>query len=221
MQSLWIKWILFIAGLSLLAGCSSDIFNPPKEPVIRELTLSAYEVNPGDTISVAVDVEDEKDAVLSYEWEVSGGRLIPPTDSPEVLWIMPVSGGDYTIRVKVTNQDDKSADKRATATVRSFENPIVQIESPETDDFFVQNETITIQANASHENGISSVNFYINDELQRTMTYQSGSRYSTDVTLQSWVGATELKVEAVARTTRTVGCDSVTIYVEGIVLGKE
>ena len=129
MRSVWVKWILFTSSLCLFIGCSSDIFNPPKEPVIHELALSAYEVNPGDTISVAVDVEDEKDAVLSYEWEISGGRLIPPTDSPEVSWIMPVSGGDYTIRVKVTSQDDKSADKRATATVRSFENPVVQIQS--------------------------------------------------------------------------------------------
>ena len=220
MQSFKLFITVLFVGLVVLTGCSSDIFNPPKDPIIKELILSAYEVNPGDTVAVSVDVEDEKDAVLSYKWEVSGGRLIPPTDGPTVSWIMPVAGGDYTIKVKVSNQDEKSSNKKVTATVRSFQDPVVRILSPAKEVFFVQSEQTCVEADASHENGISAVNLYVNDILQRTMTTLPSGHYSADLDLQNWVGETEIKVEAIARTTRTVGRDSINVYIEGLVLGK-
>lgn len=199
--------------------CSTDLFEGPKPPTIVSLVMSAYEVDPGDTVQVTVTVEDDDDRTLRYEWSASGGLLIPPSDRAQVLWQAPAVGGEFSITVRVSNEEE-SASRSGTVTVRSFLKPYVEIQSPEDNDYFVQHSTIEIQIKARHNNGINQVRLYIDDTLRITQTGHSSEQYNFSYVLIDPAGPAEIKVEAVANTTATVGQDSIDIFIEGIVIGK-
>lgn len=200
-------------------GCSPDIFQRPKAPVIVSLEMSAYEVDPGDTVRVTVTVQDSKDDVLHYEWSTNGGQFIQPLDRPDVRWKAPAVGGSFTITVTVSNEK-KSSSQSGTITVRSYLRPYVEILSPKNGEYYVQYTTLNVRVQAQHSNGIHSLSLYVSDTLRTVESGHPGEQYDFMYQLSDSAGSTEIKVEAIANTTGTMGKDSVNIVIEGIVLGK-
>jgi hypothetical protein len=210
--------IIFLVFLSILA-CNTDLFNVPKAPNIEAMDVSAYTVDPGDTVQITIRVDDT-DGVLHYEWSADGGEFIQPTDRAEVFWIAPLVGGQYRITVEVSN-DEKSTKKTRTITVRSYTKPVVEILDPQNGDYLVQYSEIIIQVFAQHQNGINHLDFFINDTLKCIINGQLISTdYHFSYELSDFPGSVEMKIEAFANITETVGRDSIQVFIEGIVLGK-
>jgi hypothetical protein len=213
-------WIVLIAVLS----CSSDLLNPSKKTedknvVIGSLELDAYEVDPGDTVTARVSVNDSQNQTLNYEWTSDGGRFIPPLDKPQVQWKAPAVGGMYRIGVTVSN-GEKTASRSLNVTVRSLTNPDVKILTPAKGEYFVQYATLSVTARARHDNGIARVDLYVNRDLKATLNGRASEEYAFTCTLDEPSGPAVVKVEAVANVTQKAGRDSVSVWIEGIVPGK-
>lgn len=200
-------------------ACNSDLFKISKAPDIEAMDFSAYTVDPGDTVQITVRVSEDDDA-LHYEWSANGGDFVPPTDRAEVFWVAPLVGGQYRITVEVSN-NEKSDKKTQTITVRSYTKPIVEILAPQNGDYLVQYSELMIQVFAQHQNGISHLDFFINDTLKSTINGQLISTdYSFTYELSDSPGSAEMKIKAFANITGIVGLDSIQVFIEGIVLGK-
>lgn len=216
--------LLALAVLMAVLSCSSDLFNPSKKSeeknvVINSLEFDAYEVNPGDTVTAIVSVNDAQSQTLQYEWAADGGSFIPPLNKPQVLWKAPIVGGTYRISVTVSN-GEKSASHSEKLTVKSLVNPSVKIVSPANGGYFVKYDTLTVNARASHDNGIEQVDLYINRNHKTVLSPTSlKDGYACAWRLDEPSGPALVTVEAVS-VTNIVGKDSVTIFIEGIVLGK-
>lgn len=222
MKSIFKYSLFIIASIFALGGeCAKNIIDPPKEPVIEEMTLSPDSpVNPGDTVTVTVTATNPEEGALDYSWSKTGGTLLQPVDSAVVKWIMPVQGGTYKITVTVTNQKDKSASKSLEVEVLSQSKPYVNITYPDNGEYFVQYEQIEIQVIAYHQNGLSEVKLFVNDSLKNNVSGHPLENYSFNYVLSDYTGDTEIKVQAVS-TNGMVGEDSILIKVEGIVPGKK
>ncbi len=193
----------------------------PLAPELGSIALSAYEVDPEDTVTATVQVNRPGQGTLHYVWSVSGGRVIPPTDQEQVTWALPKFGGQYIIEVEVSNAF-KSSTADQQITVRSLERPKVEIISPEDGDHFVQFTTIPVQVRASHQNGIADVSLYVNNVFQSTLGGQaSNDDYQFEVDLDQSAGEVSIRAEATAHFSIETGMDSVLVITEGVVLGKE
>ena len=69
MKSIFKYSLFIIASIFALGGeCAKNIIDPPKEPVIEEMTLSPDSpVNPGDTVTVTVTATGELQAKNSVK----------------------------------------------------------------------------------------------------------------------------------------------------------
>jgi len=204
--------------LFLSMGCNSDLFKSDKAPEITALVLDRYEVNPADTVTATVTVKDGGQG-MTYEWTASSGQFIPPTDGGQIKWKAPATGGSYRITVKVTD-DGESASKSQTVTVRSLTDPSVEILVPAEDSYWVQHSALAVNAKASHENGISRVELYVNNRLKTTAGGHASSEYNLSGLLDELSGPAIVTVKAVANVTNRAGADSVRIFIEGLVPGK-
>jgi hypothetical protein len=211
--------VALACGLAAWTGCSSDLFNPPKAPEITGLTLSRYEVDPGDTVVAAVSIRDAKDQILHYDWTASGGRFLPPLDVSQIQWKSAAEGGVYLLTVKVSNED-KSSSRSQDITVRSFALPDVTILAPEDNAYFVQYSTLAVSARARHDNGIARVDLFLGANLMATLNGRTNGMYSFTCPLDVPSGPIWVRIEAVANVTGRAGSDSARIHVEGIVPGK-
>ena len=117
-------WLLIVPGFLWLisGGCDSDLFKVKVVPVITGLSADQYEVDPGDTIRIAVTVDDD-DAGLQYHWSATGGQFLPPINQPAVQWIAPDEGGMYRLTVTVSNGDGDSDPSSEYINVRMKEPP--------------------------------------------------------------------------------------------------
>ena len=217
-----IRYFLYAIAVAAIleTACDSDLLKPKNAPVVDRVTAESYEVDPGDTLRVQVNVGQPNGEFLRFEWSESGGQILQPSDSAGVLWVAPMTGGTYRVSVKVSNEHKSASWETIEVTVRSFVKPAVHIVTPPADGLsVVQYSLFTLEVRAIHSNGIHHVNFYINDHFQRQVSGHPDPAYSLAFEILD-VGAVELKVEAVANVTGTAGTDSVTVNVEGIVLGK-
>ncbi|MBN1782341.1 hypothetical protein JW948_14500 [bacterium] len=189
-------------------------------PEILSVTFSAREVDPGDTVEISVLLRDMTDPTLDFIWETDGGQFLAPFNLPTVLWKAPAVGGEYTISLTVAN-DKKTSDPFAeTMTVRSYAAPFVQIGEPAQNAVFIQYSTVQVAVTANHQNGIAWVSIYVNDNLQSEMNGKADEHYLFQCELNGPPGITDIRAEAVARTTGVIGSDRIQVRVEGILLGK-
>ena len=106
-------------------------------------------------------------------------------------------------------------------TVRSYTNPSVSLTSPEEGSYFTQYQQIHISVSARHDNGIRVLRLFLNDTLRFSLDGHSSVDYQfTNIELNT-AGSTKIKIEAEARNTSTLGADSISVNVEGIVVGKK
>lgn len=212
---------IILTAAFILTHCSSDILKIARAPVIGSLNASAYEVDPGDTVTVTVSVQEANGEVLYYEWNASRGELLQPVNQSGVQWVAPQEGGIVRITVWVSNED-KSSTQSIQINVRSYTNPFVVINAPQPESYFVLNDEVEIEAAASHNNGIEWVYLYVNDVYVMQLSRKPGLSdiYTGRYRFQTATGKLELKVSARARTTSTFGSDSLNVFVEGIIPGK-
>ena len=187
-------------------------------PNVEVISVSPSQVNPFDTVYAEVNAINPEEGTLSYQWSVSpeAGLFIDQTDRRTTRWIAPTSGGVYTFKIVVSN-DYKSAERTASVTVIEPTIPIVKILAPENGGYFVQGQEISINVEARHSNGINKLRLYINEIFTQELGGQSSVNYSFSfVPDTAYLGETELEVEALANFTGTIGTDSISVNIEGI-----
>jgi hypothetical protein len=204
----------------LLLACSaaSDLFSPTQEPEITSLELDKYETDQNETVTATVSATDSKGQTLRFEWAVSGGQLLQPLDRSQIRWKMPAVGGLYRITVTVSN-NEKSASRSASATVRSPEKPDVKILSPSEGSHWIQHTALAVSATANHVNGIARVNLFLNGSYKATLNGRKDGQYDFTCVLEEPAGPAKVRIDAVSVTELT-GSDSVAVVIDGMVLGK-
>jgi hypothetical protein len=206
----------------LWLACDAELFKQKQAPQIVSITSDkGFIVNPGDTVTLTVEANNPEDGDLSYSWEGgSQGVYLSGRNGISVVWRAPFSGGTYSIRVVVSNED-KSSDQSVNIVVRSLSAPFVRIDDPKRNAYLVQYDQTEITALADHENGIFRVRLIINDTLEFPQNAQvQGDIYTFEWDTNIPFGPAELKIVAEANITGAVGSDSVLVNIEGIVPGK-
>jgi len=216
------KIIPVLSFLIVLFSCDAEkLFH--QTPVINQINVYPATVNPFDTVYAEVAATNPEEGALSYHWSVSPpdrGVFLDALDKSSVRWIAPTTGGDYTFKVNVSNSY-KSAERTGTVKVIETGSPLVSILSPDDGDYFIQLNEIAIQSEAFHNNGINKVRLYVDDSLiaekSGTSTNQYNFQFTPDTT---YLGKTEIKITAIANYSLTEGADSISVYIEGILPGK-
>lgn len=218
----YLKLILVIA---VLISCNKvdDIINPDdyKAPEIESINVSASTANPGDTVLVWVVASNPEEGFLTYSWQKSGGKFIEPADQDTAFWIAPLQGGNYELKATVSNEKkNKSITK--TVNVISAQKAIVNILNPKQGDFYVLGQTISVQAEAYHDNDLSKVEFFVNDSLVDQKDFSLDNTYNFSVaTNPAMIGETSLKIKAeVFGQPENRSSDIVSVFVEGILPRK-
>ena len=214
---------IFIFLLSLLA-CDPKLFESEEEPPAPEVsdiftTLSNSQILAGDSAEFWVEASNPGEGSLHYDWDVTDGYFLSPWDEPSVKWRAPFQGGTETIEINVSN-NDKTTRGTKDITVVSLDTPAVNILSPMKMAYLVQYETIEIEVEAFHDNGISYVEFYENDESIKILTSKESNIYKVSWLNEAPAGHAEIKVEAVAKISGIMGSDIITVNIEGVIPGK-
>ena len=124
------------------------------------------------------------------------------------------------VQVNVANKN-KSVTKKKTVRVVSLDNPIVKILSPLDQVYLVQYETTKIEVEAFHDNGITSVEFYVNDGSIEVLDDENTNKYIIDWMIAIPAGEAKIKVTAKAKPpASTTSSDSVFVNIEGVIPGK-
>ncbi|MCB0284791.1 MAG: hypothetical protein KDF60_19590 [Calditrichaeota bacterium] len=217
--------LLIFLILVVLSACNKvdDIINPDdyKAPEIESINSSVNTANPGDTVLVWVVASNPEEGLLTYSWQKSGGKFIEPADQDTAYWIAPLQGGTYEVKASVSNEKkNKSITK--TINVISAQKAIVNILNPKSGEYYVLGQTISIQAEAYHDNDLSKVELFVNDSLVEQKDFSPDNIYNFSVTTNaSMIGQTSLKVTAeVFGQPDNRNSESVSVYVEGILPKK-
>jgi hypothetical protein len=181
-----------------------------------------------DTVTASVSATNPRPGPLSYTWSKTGGNWVNGIfDDDTVKWIAPLSGGNYTLTVVVSN-GLSSAQTSRQVNVVSSSAPIVHITEPVNNALSYLGDPIKVKAEAAHENGISLVRLYAItpndiDSLIQTKGTSIDGKYTFDKlnAYKDLVGYSTLKVEAEAQNQlKTKGSDQISIQVLGIHVGK-
>ncbi|HBN08300.1 MAG TPA: hypothetical protein DD435_06545 [Cyanobacteria bacterium UBA8530] len=96
-----------------------------RNPIITSFIANPLNaVNPGDSITLQVDVIDEDHDNLKYTWTATGGTL-STTAGRLVSWIPPGRAGVYSILMSVSDGKGGSAEAAQNVIVRSNGIPAV------------------------------------------------------------------------------------------------
>ena len=202
----------------------------PQQPVINgNIVLSATSVLALDTVTASISATNPRPGPLSYTWSKTGGHWVNGIfDDDTVKWIAPLSGGNYTLTVVVSNGLSSAQTSRQVNVVSSTA-PIVHITDPSNNSYFYLGDDINVNAEAYHENGISLVRLIAvtptgSDSLIQTLGSRVDGKYHF-VGLKAYkdlVGDATLKVEAIAANQlQTKGSDQITVKILGIHIGKD
>ena len=202
----------------------------PQQPVLNGgIVLSDASVIALDTVTASISATNPRTGPLSYTWTKTGGHWVNGiSDRDTIRWIAPLSGGNYTLTVEVSNGSSSVQTSRQINVVSSSA-PIVHITSPANNAIFYLGDQINITAEAAHENGISLVRLYaVTPESEDSLIQSKGSSMDGKYTFvlskayKDLVGISTLKVEAeAANQLQTKGSDQISIQVLGIHLGKD
>ena len=176
---------------------------------------------PLDTVQAIIVATNPLEGPMQYQWLSDGGSFLAPSDNDTVCWVAPLSGGLYHLWVKVSNDDGSTESPKKQINVISTSEPVVNIVQPADGSYFVSGQICTVKVDARHENGISLVKLFVNDELLAQSDQQVNDRYVFEFTVtEAMIGKTSLKAEAQARNQlQSKGQDLIYIYVGGILAG--
>ena len=201
----------------------------PQVPVLNGgIGLSATNVTALDTVIATISATNPRTGPLSYTWTCSKGRYLYPVDKDTIRWIAPLSGGESTLTVEVSNSLSSVQTSRK-INVYSSTSPIVHITDPANGSQYYLGDKIKITAEAAHENGITFVRLMVissggQDSLIQTLGTSADGiyRFSLFTLYKDLVGHSTIKVEAeAANPGKTKSSDQITIDVLGIHVGKQ
>ena len=179
-----------------------------------------FKFEPGTIHKFWINAQDPEGEMLLFEWQTAGGELLGRTNSDTVRWQLPSIGGDsYSISVKIKNNHGEIT-RSQPITVRSYEKPVVTITSPLKGDYIVQHAQVDVTVNAFHELGIRLIQFFIDDSLMARQEGNNSGEYQFiwNVTQDSTLA--EIKATAISKDTGVTGSDSITVNIEGFIIGK-
>jgi len=214
--------LLLAGAICGLAGCESlgKLFPPSnRDPIIDAVFAARTQLAPNDTTIVHARAHDPDNDALSYEWSVLRGSLSTTTGS-RVVWTAPALAGSFAIKVKVRDGRGGDADAEATVAVLSSGPPTVQIIKPAAGEYIPGIGVITIEAIASHPNGIREVQFSVKFHNDTSFRFLGAANLPPfQVTWQVeglsgpvWIFATAFRAGAGG----TPGVDSIRVNVEGV-----
>lgn len=218
------RLLLFFLFMTLLA-CDAKLFETEDDPPAPEVSdiftsMSNLEIQAGDSAVFWVNATNPGEGALSYDWDKSAGIFLSAPDQDTIMWRAPFQGGSETIEVSVEN-NNKTVTKSKNFEVISLDIPVVNIVYPKEFTYLVQYETIELEAEAYHDNGISHVEFFVNDSSLGILDGNNSNKYSKMWLNEAPAGDAEIKVTAVARSAATVGSDRVVVNIEGVIPGKK
>ncbi len=223
MKKLYIILVIFILFL-IACNAVEDLVTEKEAPEVSPIQSDkGFTVDPRDTVTFSVTATNPGEGSLSYDWSTETNSFLGSNRSNSVIWKAPLSGGQYWIKVDVSN-NDKTTTQTDEIEVKSPDNPYVNISTPAAGEFLVQGTSIDINFEAIHSNGISQIFVMINDSIifsrpGHTLRTQSDYVY-TWVDVSAPAGEAEIKIQARAAITDSVGVDSVNVTIEGILPGK-
>ena len=218
------RLLLFFLLMTLLA-CDAKLFETEEEPPAPEVseifsTLSNLKIHVGDSAKFWIKASNPGEGGLSYDWDKSAGVFLSAPDQDTIMWRAPFQGGTDTIEVSVSN-NDKTVRRIKPFEVVSLDIPVVNIVYPRENAYLVQYEAIELEAEAFHDNGISHVEFFVNDSSLGILDGNTSNLYIKSWLNQAPAGSAEIKVTAVARSAATEGSDKVVVNIEGVIPGKK
>ena len=185
-----------------------------KPPVIDRLITLRDRLSPGDTTTVLIEAHDPEGGALAYEWSKEGGTL-SSTSGRHVVWTAPAAG-NYKISVKVFDEKRSETQGQVTLTVLASENPVVKIIYPANGVFIPGLGVTTIEAQASHPNGIQRVEFLVGGKLLGSDDSPSQQLYQQLWPVEGLSGPATIIARAFgAGASGAPGIDSVQVSVEG------
>jgi outer membrane protein OmpA-like peptidoglycan-associated protein len=116
-------------GLQVSAGVSwylGKVEPPPAHTLtVGEISADRVRLCPGDTVSLKIPVTDSySDATVKYAWSTEGG---PAGSSSDYSFRAPDNGGDYTIKVHVTEDSATVKDKLEMRGLKKF-GPVAAVD---------------------------------------------------------------------------------------------
>jgi len=219
------RLLLFFLLMTLLA-CDAKLFETEEEPPAPEVSkiftsLPSSQIFAGDSAKFWVEASNPGEGGLSYDWDKSAGVFLSAPDQDTVMWRAPFQGNPQTIiEVNVAN-NNKSVTKSRPIEVVSLDIPVVNIVYPRELAYLIQYETVDLEAEAYHDNGISHVEFFVNDSSLGILDGNTSNLYIKSWLNQAPAGSAEIKVTAVARSAATEGSDKVVVNIEGVIPGKK
>lgn len=150
-----------------LTGCESTVERLiNRKPIIESLEASRMRVYPNETIRLKVRATDPDQDQLSYSWSKTGGDWLSHSTTDTILWKAPLVADNYTISVTVTDDKGASVEESITLKVIETSSPELTILAPQNNAFIPGIGILTVRANASHQNGIDRVEFYLDKDLR-------------------------------------------------------
>ncbi|MCK4755238.1 MAG: hypothetical protein KAS58_08390, partial [Calditrichia bacterium] len=218
------SFLIFVIFMVFLA-CDAKLFeteDDPPAPEVSEIftSLSNSRILAGDSTEFWVEASNPGEGSLHYDWNKSAGEFLSSPDQDTIKWRAPFQGGSETIEVRVSN-NDKTVIKNKPIEVVSLNIPVVNIIYPKENAYLVQYETIEMEAEAFHDNGISHVEFFVNDSSLGILDGNTSNTYTLSWLNEAPAGSAEIKVTAVARSAATEGSDRITVNIEGVIPGKK
>jgi hypothetical protein len=217
--------LIILICFAISFSCDPKLFESEEEPPAPEVSaivtsLSNSQIMAGDSAEFWVDASNPGEGSLKYDWSTTGGYFLTPRDIPNVKWRAPFTGGLERIEIRVSN-NDKTTLRDKQITVVSQAIPIVNILSPINEAYLVQYETIDIEVEVIHENEITFVEFFVNDESIKILNGNPSNQYKYSWLNNAPAGVAEIKVTAVAEITGNVGGDIIRVNIEGVIPGKK
>ena len=99
----YIQILCLLFAVSLISACdTNNLLGIDEEMLDIDLEYESQTLNIGDTTTIMATVNYSGDsAVLVYEWQASGGRIVG--DGTSVVYVAPESAGSYTISLEVSD----------------------------------------------------------------------------------------------------------------------
>lgn len=99
----YIQILCLLCVIGLVSACDTEnLLNMDREMLDIDLRSETQTLNIGDTTTITATVNYSGDsAVLVYEWNASGGRIVGHGES--VVYVAPESAGTYTITLEVSD----------------------------------------------------------------------------------------------------------------------
>ncbi len=99
----YLHTLFLLLSVALISACdTNNLLDIDREMLDIDLDTDVQTVNIGDTTTINAHIDYSGDAVLEYEWDTNGGRIVG--DGASVIFVAPETAGTYTITLEVSGR---------------------------------------------------------------------------------------------------------------------